>query len=107
MAHLFPLLQSIPCIVFLQHDQESRLHKEHALDGVVHLEGKKGFSEDEFNGRRIVSAKQMEHLKKAANAEIYGKHEEPRLERSRIRNFQPERSNQKVIFWLNQQPDQR
>lgn len=80
MAHLFPLLQLILCIVLLQHDQASTLHKEHIPDGFTQLEGKKGFSENEFNGWQIVLAEQMEHTKKAAKAGIYGKHEEPRLE---------------------------
>ncbi|XP_048134809.1 uncharacterized protein LOC115746578 isoform X3 [Rhodamnia argentea] len=60
---------------------ESAAKAKHDQSNGAHLEGKKGFSENEFNGRQNVSAKQMEHPTKAVNAGIYCKPEEPRSEK--------------------------
>ncbi|KAF8019605.1 hypothetical protein BT93_G0328 [Corymbia citriodora subsp. variegata] len=102
-----------------KHDQSSRLHKGFILeenwltptnklpDGFVHLEGKKGCSENELNGWEIVSAKQTEHPKKAGNADFSSKYKDPRLEKLKMPEFSTgEISNQKVHLCLNRQPDQ-
>ncbi|KAI3435076.1 uncharacterized protein J3R85_006504 [Psidium guajava] len=87
MAHLFPLLHLISCILFVKRDQSSRLHTEYSLDFVARLEGKKGFPKNGFNGRLIVLAKQTEHPKNVASAGIYCKHEKPRLEKVKKPEF--------------------